>query len=70
MLVKLLQDITEEHPVEGGKPRLKVSKKDGKPAVPFLTGEVIEMSDSSAQKYISRGWAEPAWRLRSVLEEI
>lgn len=52
MRVKLLRDIDN-----GGK--VKVRARRGRPPVALFEGTVIEMSDTSAKKYIDKGWAEP-----------
>ena len=57
MRVKLLSHVIEN----GG---IKVARRHRQPdgtylkEVPFVAGEVIEMSDTSAQKYIAAGLAE------------
>lgn len=51
MKVRLLIDV-----VQAGV--LKTVRRNGREPVIFSEGNVVEMSDTSAQKYIRKGWAE------------
>lgn len=52
MKVKLKKTI-----VEGG--NIKGSVREGRDAVAFVEGAIIDMSDASGKKYIEKGLAEP-----------
>jgi len=48
MRIKLTQDVKEPTGI-------KVAKHEGRPAIVFEKGAILEMSESSARKYIDAG---------------